>query len=300
MTTIKKLIQSSKNTLCGDAKSQTRVKALNTLLNGGHDLRKLDDKDLTEIWECIFYALWYAEMGRGCEEMIAAVERACTNNHKLSRAGFMIIAQKWYGLDQHRIDKVSHLARHLLGTIVQQQIHRWFKSYQKRKKFASNDVFCKQIIRRTLEDVVKAEGLSYFILENLSQVITSSLATTYERYNITVGKFELKANLLVFIYKQVFVFASKLDFDSRLASTFEQFLIKRLLKDVLPNEAQLTQILVSLRLYQALEKISKKSTLKTKPTLHRWFVTLQNSHDNCINGKEFTESRVPIKLSDRV
>lgn len=234
-------------------------------------------------------------MGRGCEEIIAAVERACKTNYPLTRVGFQTIAKKWFGLDQHRVDKVSHLARHLLVVLVRHQIRLWFKSYQKRSKLGSKDVYCKKLLRRTLNDVMKSFGLCYFLLDILSQEIGRCLTETYRKYNIFVGKFELKANLIVFLYGQTVEFASNIELDTRLLKTYEQHIIRPLLEDVIPNESQLTQILVSLRLYQTMKKNCKKSSSRNKPIIMSWSKFMQEVHENCINGEYFPLDDLPIR-----
>lgn len=297
---LRKLVRDSKATICGDAKAQVRVKAVNTLLNGGYNLKLLTNSELKTLWDSLFFALYYAEMGRGCEEIIAAIERACYSNYRLTRIGFQTIAAKWYGLDQYRIDKVSHLSRHLLEVSIDFQISLWFKSCKKRKKFGTRDVYCKQLIRRVLNDVVKSYGLCYFLLEIMSEEISKSLNRFYSRVRITIGWFELKANLIVFLYKQVINFASHIDLDARLLRTFDQYVIKKLIQGVLPNESQLTQILISLRLYQDINKRFNKSKRKTVSTkcrslFSRWSSLLQETHESCINGEYFPPSIVPIK-----
>lgn len=266
------------------------------MLNSGHNLKVLDDSDIDTIWESIFFALWYAEMGRGCEEIIAAVERACSTSHRLTKVGFQTIAKKWYGLDQYRIDKVSHLARHLLPVLLDHQIAVWLKSCKKSKELGTRDVYCKQLLKRTLLDISKSHGLCYFILEILAEEISKSLTSTYERLNIIVGKFELKANLIVFLYRQVVNFAASIQLDARLLRTFDQYVIKKFIEDLLPNESQLTQILVSLRFYQTLDKYKKKSknsSSKCRALLRRWSIIIHDTHEKCINGEYFQTSIIP-------
>lgn len=292
-------MRSFKDTLCGDAKAQVRVKAVNTLLNGGHNLRLLDDKDIEEIWESIFFALWFSEMGRGCEEIIAAVERACSSSYRLTKGGFNTIAKKWYGLDQYRVDKVSHLARHLLTVLINHQISLWLRSCKKSKKLGTRDIYCKSLLKKTFGDVYRSYGLCYFMLEILADEISKSLTNTYNRLHIIVGHFELKANLIVFLYKQIVSFATSVKLDSRLLRTFDQYVIKKFIEEVFPNESQLTQILVSLRLYQAIDKYNKKSkkhlSQKCKALLKRWSSIIRGVHENCINSEYFPITTIPLK-----
>lgn len=291
-------------TLCGDSKAQTRVKSVNTLLNSGHNLKLLDDNDLDTIWESLFFALWYAEMGRGCEEIIAAIERACSSSYRLTRIGFQTIAKKWYGLDQYRIDKVSHLARHLLPVLLKHQINLWLKSCKKSKSLGTRDISCRQLLKRTLVDVSKSYGLCYFLLEILADEISKTLTRTYRRLNIITGKYELKANLIIFLYKQVIVYASTTQLDARLLRTFDQYVVKRFIEDILPNESQLTQILVSLRFYQALDKHRKRlkspTSGKCKALFERWSSIIRETHEKCINGEYFPIAPVPLRGTIRL
>lgn len=238
-------------------------------------------------------------MGRGCEEIIAAIERACSMDHNLARVGLITIANKWYGLDQYRIDKISHLARHLFPIILDKQIALWFKSLKGKRRLSSKDVPCKQLLARTLDDIKDSYGLCYFILEILAEETNRSLTRFYERRHITVGRFELKANLIVFIYKQVIRFASCAHLDARLLRTFDQYVIKRFMIDILPDESQLTQILITLRLHQALDRyVSKKGnplSPKCRALFERWSEIIQDVHENCINGEYFPHSAAPLK-----
>lgn len=267
-------------------------------------MKLLDDHDIDTIWESLFFALWYAEMGRGCEEIIAAIERACSSSYRLTRFGFQTIAKKWYGLDQYRIDKVSHLARHLLPVLLQHQINLWLKSCRRRKSLGTRDVACKQLLRRTLVDVSKSYGLCYFLLEILADEISKTLTRTHERLNIITGKFELKANLIIFLYKQVIIYASTTQLDARLLRTFDQYVVKRFIEDILPNESQLTQILVTLRFYQALDRFRKKMNSQTsgkcKALFERWSSVIRDTHEKCINGEYFPTASVPLKGTIRL
>lgn len=262
-------------------------------------MRLLDDSDIDTIWESIFFALWYSEIGRGCEEIIAAVERACSTNYRLTRFGFKTIAQKWYGLDQYRVDKVSHLARHLLKVLVDHQISLWLRKYKKGKKLGARDVSCRKILKETLALVAESYGLCYFLLEVLAEEMSNSLNESYRKWNITVGKFELRANLVIFMYRQIIDFSTNTKLDARLLRTLDQYVIKRFIEEILPREAQLTQILISLRFYQAMDKFRKKKkdppTGKCKALLKRWSVIIQDVHENCINCEYFPLSDLPIK-----
>lgn len=295
----KKIVRQFNQTACADAKAPVRVKAVNTLLNSGYDLRNLDDSDIELIWDSLFFALWYAEMGKGCEEIIAAIERACRGSYKLSRVGLLTISKKWFGLDQYRIDKVSHLARHLLPVIIEQQIKLWMKT-RKRQKLGGHDVNCKQMLKKALSDIASSYGLCYFILEILAEEISRTLIRVYDEKHITVGKFELKADLIVFLYKQVISFASDVKLDSRLLRTFDQYVIRKFVDEILPNESQLTQILITLRLFQALnehlnDKKSQRINGKCRALFSRWSGIIQDIHEKCLSGEFFPNTIMPVR-----
>lgn len=269
------------------------------MLNSGHNLKVLDESDIETIWESIFFALWYSEIGRGCEEIIAAVERACSSSYRLTRVGFKTIAQKWYGLDQYRVDKVSHLARHLLKVLVNHQIALWLRNYRRSKELGTRDVSCKKILKRTLIQVSDSYGLCYFLLEVLADEISNSLTENYRKLGIMVGKFELKANLIMFMYRQIIDFSTRIKLDARLLRTLDQYVIKRFIEEILPREAQLTQILISLRFYQALDiyrrRKNNQPTGKCKALLKRWSFIIQDIHQDCINCEYFPLSKLPVK-----
>lgn len=297
---LKKAIRQFHQTVCADSKAPVRVKAVNTLLNSGYNLRILDDGDIETIWESLFFALWYAEMGRGCEEIIAAIERACSSSYKLTRVGLLTISKRWYGLDQYRIDKTSHLARHLLPVIIDQQIKMWLKTRRK-QKLGTQNIRCKRLLKKALNDIVDSNGLCYFILEILADEISKTLIRIYDEQQMIVGKFELKADLIVFLYKQVIAFASNIRLDARLLRTFDQYVIKKFIVEILPNESQLTQILISLRLYQTLDEHIKgrrdnqQLNAKCRALFMRWSEIIQDIHEKCLNGELFPTSILPIK-----
>lgn len=299
-TLLKKAVREFQKIACADAKAPVRVKAVNTLLNSGYNLKTLNDAEVETLWNSLFFALWYAEMSRGCEEIIAAIERACSKSHRLTRVGFLTIAKKWYGLDQYRIDKISHLARHLLPLLIEQQIKLWIKS-RKNRRFTGGvqGVRCRQLLKRIFDEVAQSYGLCYFLLEILAEEISKTLTKIYQRLCITVGKFEFKADLITFLYKQVISLAANTELDSRLLRTFDQYVIKKFIVELLPNESQLTQILVSLRLYQALDEHVKKQEnsdgSKNRALLHRWSRAIQDIHERCINGDFFPATIVPVK-----
>lgn len=262
-------------------------------------MKLLGESDIDTIWESIFYALWYSEVGRGCEEIIAAVERAVSTSYRLTRAGFKTIAQKWYGLDQYRVDKVSHLARHLLKVLVDLQIVLWLRAYKKDKNLGTGDVSCRKVLKETLNLVAESYGLCYFLLEVLAEEISNSLTESYRKLRMTVGKFELRANLVLFMYRQIIDFSTNIKLDARLLRTLDQYVIKRFIEEILPREAQLTQMLISLRFYQALDKYQKKKknppTGRYKALLKRWSVIIREIHENCINCDYFPLSNLPVK-----
>lgn len=240
-------------------------------------------------------------MGRGCEEMIAAIERACHGSYRLTRIGFATISKMWYGLDHHRIDKISHLARHLLPVVLEQQIKLWFK-VRERNRPETQGVKCKPLLRKVLDEVVSSYGLCYFLLEIMAEEISKSLSRIYDQTKIFTGRHELKANLIVFLYDQVISLASNIQLDARLLRTFDQYVIKRFVTEILPNESQLTQILVTLRLSQSLDETSQSSKpLSGKATalFKRWSDIIKDQHEGAINCEFFPANMLPIRDTNK-
>lgn len=73
-----------------------------------------------KMWRGFYYAVWYAEMRKGGEEMIQEI--AENNNPSFLLSGFMAMTKDWGGIDAFRIDKYMYLVRHMLRNVLQKQV----------------------------------------------------------------------------------------------------------------------------------------------------------------------------------
>lgn len=275
------------------------------MLNSGHKLELLKKEQLETIWEAIFFALWYAEMGKGCEDIIAATVRGCKNRYEFTRLGFKEIAKTWFGLDQHRVDKVSHLARHLTARLIQIQIKMWFEA--KRKVDGESRKPCKPIVFAMLNDIQNSIGLLYFVLSIFVEEFKRALDVVYAKMNIYTGHSELKTEILSFVYKQFFMFIVVQKYDFRLVSTVDINVFQEFLTNQLANESQLTQIHATLKFKKILDrytegKKSKSFTInrKTELTMCRWSDMVSSIHDSCISGQYFTDCLIPKPVKIKI
>lgn len=297
---IRKLVDQLTLRTGGDAKVADRITAVNTLLNGGYHLELLYDepKELEKLWESLFFALWHAEMGRGFEELTTVIIRGCYSFPRLIQTGFNVISSKWYGLDQFRIDKISHLTRHLLHALIEYQVIQCLKSF-KRSKRVGGSLRCKPVTLKTLQIVKPSKGLCEFMLELFAEETRKVLCKVYIDHNLVIGHETQKAKLIIFIYKQLISFnASQNTLESRIVRIFDLYVFKHLFTHILQNESQVCQILVTLRLKEALAKKVSKSdqalATNCRKLFTRWSMIISEIHENCINSVYFPHSKLPI------
>jgi len=126
------------------ATSNERLKCIKRLLlkYNNPDVKsniKFDYDDWMKIWKSMFYALWYAEMGKGAEDMMhfiienliihyESLELAQSNDGETPQkinddqlgiiAGFETLAREWQGIDKWRVDKYLYMLRLLIGLAV--------------------------------------------------------------------------------------------------------------------------------------------------------------------------------------
>lgn len=82
---------------------------------------QLNSNELAHLWKGIYYAIWYSEMGKGCEEIIQTVVHHA--NRQILVAGFDSMTREWFVTDSFRLDKLAFLARVCLNKIIQMQIN---------------------------------------------------------------------------------------------------------------------------------------------------------------------------------
>lgn len=296
-STVVKLVRNLGKQVAADARVPDRVKAVNSLLNGGYDLKILTERDIDCLWEALFFAAWSAEMGRGFEEITAAIARACSNFPNIIQSGFRVIAAKWYGLDHYRVDKISHLTRHLTASLFDYQLELWLRTVNKNKNRTGKKVNCKLLIKQTIEDTSKSYGMRDFLLEIFAEELNKSLYRVYNRFGLLVGHQVLKSKLLIFIYNQLIHYCSEIKMDGGLVRSFDSYIFKQFIELVLMNETQVCQIFVTLRLAQLLKRVEKKKSNElpgsNRKFLKRWSKIFDDMHESCMNGELFPLSKAP-------
>lgn len=77
-----------------------------------------DEKELEQIWKGLYYALWYTEMKKGCEDIIEAIAKTSVSRPELLTTGFKALSYEWKGIDYIRLDKFAYLVRRLVNAVV--------------------------------------------------------------------------------------------------------------------------------------------------------------------------------------
>ena len=101
---------------------------------------KLDEIDYGYLWKGIFYSIWYAEMGKGCERIVEKLYELA--GAKLIVHGFGQMNKDWFSIDYIRIDKYMYLTRrltHRLLLLYFGQFVKWFRSRAKAATSESNE-----------------------------------------------------------------------------------------------------------------------------------------------------------------
>ena len=97
---------------------------------------RLDADDYGYLWKGIFYAVWYAEMGKGCERIVERLYELA--NAKLIVHGFEQMNGDWFSIDYIRIDKYMYLTRRLTHKLLQLHFGRFVKWFRSRQLKASS------------------------------------------------------------------------------------------------------------------------------------------------------------------
>ena len=80
---------------------------------------KLTDEQWIQVWRGLYYCVWYTEMGKGGEELIARI--GANDNRQMLLTGFQALTNDWFGIDAFRLDKYMLLARVMVNTCLQLQ-----------------------------------------------------------------------------------------------------------------------------------------------------------------------------------
>ena len=86
------------------------------------DQTAFTQKEYLMIWKGLFYAIWYEEMGKGCEEVIEAIVLASLKSERLLLTGMQTLRTEWKGVDNIRLDKFAFFARRMFNTVIQIEV----------------------------------------------------------------------------------------------------------------------------------------------------------------------------------
>lgn len=112
--TIKSLIQR----ICTPTTAEKRMKAIESFFRT-HSTEKFDHEEVMHVWKGLFYAIWYSEMEKGCEEIMAVIVSTSRNNQEMVQCAFQTLAIEWFGIDSLRLDKFMYFVRQMTHPLIQ-------------------------------------------------------------------------------------------------------------------------------------------------------------------------------------
>ena len=89
-----------------------------------HGTEKFSQKELMLVWKGLFYAIWYSEMGKGCEETMEAIVSQCQQSDQLLLTGLRTLVNEWRGIDSIRLDKFAYFARRLFNAMLTHEVRQ--------------------------------------------------------------------------------------------------------------------------------------------------------------------------------
>jgi hypothetical protein len=102
--------------ICTPVSAMKRLSSIRTFFQKNSST-KFTEKENLMIWKGLFYALWYSEMGKGCEETIEAIVTKCQRSESLLLAGMQTLVNEWKGIDSIRLDKFAYFTRRLTNAM---------------------------------------------------------------------------------------------------------------------------------------------------------------------------------------
>lgn len=112
--TIKSLVQR----ICTPTTADKRMKAIDSFFRT-HPTDKFDHEELMHVWKGLFYAIWYSEMEKGCEEIMAVIVSISKNNPEMVKCAFETLAIEWFGIDSIRLDKFMYFVRQMTRPLIE-------------------------------------------------------------------------------------------------------------------------------------------------------------------------------------
>lgn len=144
---IKKFIQR----ICTPVSGDKRLHAIEQFFAASQHV-VFDATESQHLWKGLFYAIWYTEMGKGCEEIIHTISSACHTRFHVLMAGFNCLATEWGNIDAIRLDKFAFFARNMLRAAL-----RFDVSHSEHRKG--------HVIRLILDAIRSCLGLLYHITD---------------------------------------------------------------------------------------------------------------------------------------
>lgn len=102
--------------ICTPVSSLKRLSSIRTFFQK-NSVVTFTEKENLMIWKGLFYALWYSEMGKGCEETIEAIVAECQRSESLLLAGMQTLVNEWKGIDSIRLDKFAYFTRRMTNAM---------------------------------------------------------------------------------------------------------------------------------------------------------------------------------------
>lgn len=102
--------------ICTPVSAEKRLSSIRTFFQR-NAAQSFDEKENMMIWKGLFYAIWYSEMGKGCEETMEAIVSECQRSQSLLMAGIQTLVNEWKGIDSIRVDKFAYFARRMKNTV---------------------------------------------------------------------------------------------------------------------------------------------------------------------------------------
>lgn len=179
-----KLIKGFVQKICTPITAAKRLKFINQFFQR-YPAIPFDHHDYLYICKGLFYAVWYSEMNKGCDEIIETIASNCGKNDALAVAMFEALAIEWIGIDTYRVDKFLYLIRRILRCMLDVQ----YQSFTQSKSFNSSLV----------EEIIGKTEKLYGLVAHLVWVMSQELV------NVIVEK-GIQNCIKTFILKQLLPF----------------------------------------------------------------------------------------------
>ena len=200
-----KLIKTFVQKICTPITAAKRLKFINHFFQR-YSAIPFDHHDYLYICKGLFYAVWYSEMNKGCDEIIDSIASNCGKNDALAVAMFEALAIEWIGIDTYRVDKFLYLIRRIVRYMLESQC----QSFKDTKTFNCN----------LMEEILGKTEKLYGLVAHLVYVMGQELV------NVVIEK-DIQNRSKLFILKQLLPFLNLMirSDDIRLLDTVKRNLI---------------------------------------------------------------------------